>query len=72
MSHAKAGGDFLLTPYVIHRLVSLAQRREGAAETGQLGRSRKEQGPKRETARGRVKQILTSLGWKDESGASQS
>lgn len=34
MSHGKAGGDFLLTPYVIHRLVSLAQRQEEAAEMG--------------------------------------
>lgn len=46
VSHARAGGGFLLTPYVIHRLVRLAPSQEEAVETGELGKSQRNVDPK--------------------------
>lgn len=41
VSHVRAGGGFLLTPYVIHRLVRLAPSQEEVEETGELGMSQR-------------------------------
>lgn len=51
VSHARAGGGFLLTPYVIHRLVRLAPS-GGSGGDGRAGKEPKERGPEGEMLRG--------------------
>lgn len=52
VSHEKAGGNFLLTPYVIHRLGQTGPTPRGSSGNGITGRELKEAGTKKRNCLG--------------------